>query len=460
MSRCSMHGSKSHLFALMTAIALLISSCSGSGGSGDSGDSSSDDGQDVLMPEIPPSEQRIIPTEEARAYFADGPYATVLKDCLLAETDSACQLSVLPYIGHASPNPAVSDIMNRVVVTHDWMAVRFRQLLEAMPADMYPLFRSITGIIIGSEIRPSSYSRSRGRMKIDAASLWLTLAEKRTISAVEDYRTNFGADLQFVSWGRLTIGDEFAVPYSSLEDDNERSFDDLIIRLAIVLYHELAHANDYVRPVSITDIPLQLTPGEAVDLFPEQRVSTRLFADASLTVQSSYLFGLAQVRYQDVEPTPAESTYLADFVGSEMSSEGKAQFYGYFTFREDLATLFGKFMMKYHFGVDTQIGVMNKPANHPDADCDEYIVAWGSRNRIADPLVVGRAKWVVEQMIGPSAELDEFVANGIGEAVPLRVGDDWCESRFATPALASSRKSAEIPEREMLRHERALFRAH
>jgi hypothetical protein len=429
----------------------MISSCGGGSGG---------DGRDILMPEIPQSAQRIIPTEEARAYIADGPYAAVLKDCVLADSESACLLSVLPYIGHDSPNPAVSDIMNRVVVTHDWMGVRFRQLLESMPADMYPLFRSVTGIVIGSEIRPSSYSGARGRMKIDAAHLWLTVAEKRTISTEEDFRTNFGADLQFVSWWRSTIGDEYAVPYSSLEDDNERIFDDLIIRFARPLYHELAHANDVVRPANITNIPLGITPGEATGLFPEQRVAERLYTDASLTAQTSHLYGLALVRYRDDEPTPVQSAYLAEFVGGEMSSEGKSQFYGYFTTREDIATLFGKFMMKYHFGVDTQIGVMNKPANHPDADCNEYIVAWGSRNRIADPLVVGRAKWVVEQMIGPSAELDEFVANGIGEAVPLRVGDDWCEALFAAPALASSRKSAEISDREMLRHERALFRDH
>jgi hypothetical protein len=443
-----MYGCKTQPLVLVTAVTLLVVSCGGGSGG---------DGPNILLPDIPPSEQRIIPTDDARPYLADSAYSSVLKGCVLAESDSVCRLSVLPFIGHDSTSPTVDDIMQRVVVTHDWMGVRFRQLLEAMPADMYPLFRSVTGIVIGSDVRPSSYSSSKGRIKIDAARLWLTLPEKHTISTDEDYRSNYGADLQFVTRWRLTIGDEYAVPYSSLIDDNERGFDDLIVGFARSLYHELAHANNVIRPENIAGISLELTPGEAVDLFPEQRIDERLYADSSLTTLSSHLYGLAQVRYRDDEPSAQQAAFSADFVGNVMSQEGKVQFYGYYTVREDVTTLFEKFMMKYHYGADTQVGVISKPANDPDAECEEYIVAWGSRNRIADPMVVGRAKWVVEQMIGPSAELDKFVANGIGDSVPLRAGDDWCEARYATPVLAGSRKAA-ISSEEMLRHERALFR--
>jgi len=469
---------------LFSASTLAISACSGGGGSGDDDPQPSTGGTtevtevaagtdetdgtevDTELPNpdvIPIEDLSLIPTEEVRPFIADGPYADVLKECALADYEDTCKLSTLPYIGHDTTNPTVDDVLNRTLVTHDWMGVRFGEFLQALPADMLNLFQPVTNVILGSDVRPSSFYSSSGQMKIDPWFLWLTVEEKKNISRDRDYRSNFGAGLQFVFYRRYMKGDEYAIPYSSLEDTNERTLEDALLPAAAVLYHELAHANDGMNPGIIENLSRDLTPGEAAELHFDETISVRLYADESLTKLESELYELARIRWRDATPTNYQKSLQADYVGSVMSGEGKSHFYGYFTVFEDVATLFEQTMIKMHFDAESHVGFMNKPINHPDASCDEYIVDWGSRNRTAAPLVLARAKWVAEQILGPSAELDEYVSSQVGQDTPLRVGDDWCNSRFATPpaiAVRSRTNQSTVSEEAIFAHERRMDRRH
>lgn len=416
----------------------LLGACGGSGG----GDSTQT--PEVIVQSIPDAQQRVIPTDEARAFVASGPYASVLKDCALATIENTCTLATLPFIGQSGQRPTVAQVMERVVVTHDWMGVRFEQMLRRMPPDMLDLFAPVTSIVIGSEVRPSSYSPSKARIRLDPAYLWLSVPEKRTIAVNDDFRTNFGAALQFRVFWRLALGDEYATTFSSLRDDDERQIDDLDISLARLLYHELAHANDSISYTRINDAPLAMTPGQAADFFDNSAVWRQLYDQQQLTAQRSFLYGLAAVRYFDDEPTEFQRNATAEFVGAEMANEGKLTFYGYSTPREDVATLFAAAMMNYHYDVDYHVGVVNKLADTANVRCDDYKVTWGVRNRLASPLVTPRAKLVVDAMLRPSANRDQFFATGVGEAEPLRVGAGWCDSVSRTPRTGFA-KAAPLP---------------
>ena len=72
--------------------------------------------------------------------------------------------------------------MERVVVSHDWMGVRFEQLMRRMPTDLVELFAPVTAIVIGSDVRPSFYSSFRGTINLDPGFLWMSVPEKQTIS--------------------------------------------------------------------------------------------------------------------------------------------------------------------------------------------------------------------------------------------------------------------------------------
>jgi len=88
----------------------VLVGCGGGSGGGDGNQISSEAEAPVVaqsIPAIPVEQQRVIATEEVRAYRPQGPYASVLKDCALAEFEEACTLSVLPYIGQSASVPTI-----------------------------------------------------------------------------------------------------------------------------------------------------------------------------------------------------------------------------------------------------------------------------------------------------------------------------------------------------------------
>ena len=208
------------------------------------------------------------------------------------------------------------------------------------------------------------------------------------------------------------------------------------------MYHELAHANDFVNPDFFPEINPEATPRDMLDTFASRRVSEVLQNDASLSVQRSWLFGLAAVRFFDDEPNDDLLAFTPESAGAVMGNEGKPFFYSYSTIREDMATLFETAMMKKHFNVELHTAYVEKPAGYPeDYSCEELLIGWGEGNRLAAPLVVPRAKFVMDQVLGETAVNENFFANGLGNAAPLPVGDHWCNIIFPEITTASSRKA-------------------
>ena len=425
-------------------------------------DESGDSGPvvDVQEPEvvqvgevIPADQQRIISTNEIRPYVQSGQYSSVLAQCALVSFETPCTLGQLPYLGQQYSAPTVDNVMERVVVTHDWMGVRFEEMLRRLPADLLQLFKPVTMVVIGSEVRPSSFSPSRGRVRLDPRHLWLSVAEKRTIATNDDPRSAFGSALQFDWLSRFTVGEEYAWYYWSLTSDSERTAADIELSLASLLYHELAHANDYVQPTRFGELTAEMTPGNAADVLEDSRVSRLLYEQEALTAGQSFLYGLGGVFFFDDEATDYQSTLQADFVGAQMAAEGKVSFYSYATTREDVAEMFEAFMMKYHFDAEAHVGFANLPAVE-DPSCDDYVVAWGERNRLAADLVSPRGRFVVERIL-PSVDIDRFYASELGQVIPLREGEGWCSSRFNSPVSAKRTVKSigdGVPLQMLIRH--------
>lgn len=410
---------------------LVLISCK-SGGSGSADAEPINEEFPIIVNEVPndilvpASELRVIPDEEVVQFRSDSPYANVLKECAFADEDSLCTNAVLPYIGQDHPNPTINNILNRVLVSHQWMGVRFAQLLNQMPKETLALFRSVTVITIGSEVRPSSFSSFRGSIRLDPSYLWLTLSEKQTISTVPDFRSGFGADLQFLHRWSYMINNERAYSFFSLTDDSERTLNDIVLRTSGLLFHELAHANDYVNPAFFDDISLAETPRDLREKFADRRVSQLLYDDMSLSVQTSWLFALASVRYRDDAPDDDLLAFTAESVGGVMGNEGKTNFYSYSTIREDMANLFESAMMKKHYDVELYSAFVEKPIGYPDDySVNDLIVGWGERNRLASPLVAPRAKYVIDKVFGDGADNDNFFNDNLGVASLLPTGVAW-----------------------------------
>ncbi len=391
-------------------------------------------------------------TDTAYAYRPGGPWADVLADCARAErVADSCTLDTLPFIAQRTERPTVDEVMERLVVTHDWMGVRFEQMLRAAPDGLLQLFAPTTSILIGSEVRPSFYTGLTGGIQLDADYLWLTVAEKANVSIDEDYRTDFGNGLAFrelFTWWR---DGDFAYEYFPLDDDTERTLEQASGPLMRLLFHELAHANDFLPPGSARLLDSSLVPSAALDANSEQWLSPRL--QDRFPIAQPELEGLAGVLYRGREPTPEQASATADYVGALFEAGGGATFYAYHTINEDFAVLFDAAMMKALYGIDRHVGFTGQPADPDDFDCGDLLVGWGQRERLGDPSVVPRVGWVIEAIYGQSDALGEFLTAQEGTQEPMAVGESYCDELDASPALATrarrglpTERSRELPD--------------
>ncbi|NND92197.1 MAG: hypothetical protein HKN42_15155 [Granulosicoccus sp.] len=391
------------------------------------------------------------------AYRQDSPYATVLRQCALIESsDDACSLDTLPFISQATPDFTREDIMHRVLVTHDWMGRHFESVLDDAPEGMITLFGALTSIVIGSTVRPSNYWTGTGGIQLDPGNLWLTIDEKANVSIQQDYRNDFGRDLQFWDIGTLREGNSPAIRYFSLTDRQERTLKDIRIPMYRLLYHELAHAVDYLPAASIATLDITMTPTDALFQNREFFLSPQLANE--LPLYSQTLYDLALVSFGGEQASELQTGLTPAYVGGEMAIDGAVRYYAYSTWREDFATLFATTLMKLEFNLDYYLAFVQKPQNEQHYSCSELTVGWGVKNRVADPLVSPRARWVLESVYGSTPGFDAFFATRLGTASPMITGVDWCTNRdgvrLTTGARARIDGAPDVDDRIQLEGER------
>lgn len=438
------------LMSVCVVTLLLLAGCSSS---------SSTDILDTTGTNVPETERRFIDNEQVRLYRPAAKYSAVLKDCIVPE-DEPCTLETLPYIGQEHPNPTVDNIMDRVLVTHDWMGQRFEQVLIAMPQESLKLFVPVTAVLIGSNVRPSNYWSTYGRIQLDPKGLWLSNSEKLTISQAPDYREQNGKEMKFdTSWRMIKNGD-YAWGSSRLTGDNERKLRDILLPMSQLLFHELAHANDSIQKEIFPSLLVTDTPASASNKNDANAVSTGLYDESlGLSDNASWLYAFARTRNDDDKLPEFVVDFTAVDAGAIMETEGKQTLYGYYTTYEDVATLFAHAMMRRHYGLESQIAYYDKPADEENASCDDYIIAWGSTNRTAADLVKVRSKWVMEKIMGSSAEIDDFYQT-IGAEGRLPIGVAYCRSLEVQ--MASDLRSGDaMPTMKALQaYEHSLFGPH
>ncbi len=358
------------------------------------------------------------------AYKTDGPYSLILSTCTAVNYSyDACLFNELPLIGMDSENPDIEAIMDRVVVSHDWMGQRFREALTLMPVELLLLFRSVTGIVIDDDIRPSYYWGGTAVIYLDSAHLCLTSAECDTTPTEDDYRSDFGSSLSYQQFWRYVLNDDYPSDYETPVGDEIYVIDDILYELAALLFHELAHANDFLPSSIIESLYRDETPYRNISAVGAYNPAYILQLQSPL--YSTTMFDLASVNFRGT----SASTYLKSLSASQVSAlfefDGANDEYNYNSVREDVAMLFEEAMMKYHFGIDRDIAFVTT-IDDPTDSCSDYIVDWGKRNRISDDHVKERAKLVVDTIL-PNNQMSEFFQD-LSPSMSMRVGEDWCEN--------------------------------
>lgn len=401
--------------------ALILAGCGGGGGGGSANPSTSPPVDTTTSPPV----DTTTPTAPAVLVAADAEsaYADVLVGCVLAETDSeSCTLTTLPLLGQEKANPSIDDVLARTVISHSWMGVRFRQVLQTMPNDILSLMKGVTAIVIASDIRPSFYFWGTGAIYIDPAHLWLTNNEKATISKDPDFRADFGIDMSFVSLYRYVTGTQYAWDYFDLEGNDTRTLSDIEGQFAAMLFHELAHANDAFPPPELAHLDRAMSLVDAFHSLADRGISEQLAAHQPLN--SQMWIDLAEVLYLGATATPTQRGLTAAQVGLELESDGANDDYAYVDSWEDLAMLVEEVMMHYHYGIDREIAYTNMPTGEDARYCDFYVVGWGVRNRISDPLVRSRMEFGL-QLVLDKADVSQYL-QGLPSQWRMVNGRDWC----------------------------------
>lgn len=333
-------------------------------------------------------------TEDMRAYQPNSPYKGAIERCVYNNQIPGrpnCTFNDLPLIGSVTENPSVQDILDRTLVSHDWMGDSFKYYLEnsLAGADMLRLLRGVTAIVISYDVRPSFYWAATGAIYLDANNFWQTPAERDTLNDQPDFRSDFGSDLQFsVFWRYTKNNDYYPSGRYAKSERSTRSFRDFEASISWLMYHELAHANDFFPPSEWQRISGNTTP---LAYFQNNGANSDEL-DRLFPLRSSEMHALANVSFGGQSANAQQRNYRGVDIERFFTPDIAPSYYAYYTTREDFATLVERFLMLHRLGAEADIAIIDGQSN------DDFTVIWGQRNRISDPALRDRTALAVSKV--------------------------------------------------------------
>jgi len=367
------------------------------------------------------------------AFNRNSPYADVLVDCVYSNEirfNDTCQFNELPLIAQDTTTPSIDDIMDRVVVSHHWMGVNFRAFLERNDQnnDFKNLLRATTAIVISYDVRPSYYWVVTGAIHLDANYFWLTPNERDTINQAPDFRADFGNDLAFAIPWRYVKNNNYTTTYVSDNERVSREPEDILYGLTSLMYHELAHANDFFPVSSWSNLQKNDEILVAAQNIAESVGYKSDHLKNTLPLLGDEMFDLAQVRFHGDSANSTQKSYQPSDITNFFSSETAPQFYNYSSIREDYAMLFDGFMMKVRYDISRDVAVTNLPKNANEV----YLVNWGQRGRIGEENIKPRVLYALKNIL-PEFANAESIVNALPKPIMMNSGDSWAENLSISP---------------------------
>jgi hypothetical protein len=382
-------------------------------------------------------------TTDMHAYQENSPYKSALERCVynnIIPNPPNCTFADLPLIGMQTNTPSINDILNRTLVSHSWMGERFAEFLQNSVSgpDMLNLLRGVTAIIISYDVRPSFYWSATGAIYLDANNFWQTPSERDTLNDQPDYRSDFGSDLQFSVFWRYTKDNDY-YPKARIEKQNriEKDFSDVEASISWLMYHELAHANDFFPPASWSSISTSTTP---LTYFRNNGTNSDLLDD-NFPLRSDEMHALAQVRFRNTTPTTTQKNYRGTDIEGFFVPDISASFYSYLTTREDFATLVERYMMLYRLDAEADVAIIDGTTQS-----DEPLVVWGQRNRISESSLEDRTVFSVTRVYPELVDVRTTLRN-LSSPVLMRPNQGWFENIDISPIGSISNDSLSLEDK-------------
>jgi hypothetical protein len=361
------------------------------------------------------------------AYRPNGPYAAVLARCVYdsgQRNNNLCPLSQLPFLAQevGTGVPSIEQVMSRVVVSHDWAGRNFEAFLNThdTQGDFRRMLKSVTAIVIGTHVRPSFYYAGTGAIYLDADNFWLTPEERDTVNEAPDFRSDFGATLQYTTLWRYVSGNQSIFRFYDPRQRVARGNLALLEEAGWLMFHELGHALDFLPPSVYGTLQPALTAWGNIAPRANGGQLTSSTVPALYPLTSSVMTGLGQVRFFGATANATQNAYtpqqVAAFFGADLATDD----YAYATPFEDVAMTLEEFLMARRLNYRRDFAVAARPG--PGATGSSIVVAWGQRGRIGEPALRPRLRAIVQQLapwVSP-AEVDLLSA-----PMAMRAGDSW-----------------------------------
>jgi len=350
-------------------------------------------------------------------YQPNGQYASVLKQCVYSNTmKDYCNFETLPNLGRNNPSISIDEVMDRVLVSHDWMGERFRNFLEQVDihGDIRNLLGATTSIVISFDVKPSFYWAGTGAIHIDPKYFWVTPEERDTVGQTPDFRSNYDEDLQFQDPWRVVKDNDYAYLYTTLSDRLPRPLEESQYYVLRVFYHELAHANDYLPP----RVWNNSSTSDFVWTHWDNNGSDSNGLSANYPLSSDDMFGLASVMFHGETASSAQQSYSPQDVANFFSPDDGVVTYNYSSIAEDYAMLAETFFMSYRFDVYYDVGMTGLA---PD-----YNITWAERGRVGHERMKPRVEYVISSLM-PSLDIQAGLAE-LPAPILLQTGVNWIDS--------------------------------
>ncbi|MBI3368545.1 MAG: hypothetical protein HY021_08915 [Burkholderiales bacterium] len=367
------------------------------------------------------------------AYKPDSPYAGALRRCVYDAAIYAggpkynlCSLASLPFIGQETAGglPTIEQVMNHVVVSHDWLGRNFETFLRVHDTrgDFRRMLNSVTAIVLGTEVRPSFYFAGTGAIYLDGDSFWLTAEERDTMNEAADYRSEFGNGLQYDTLWRYVLDGRNLYAFFDPRERITRSIDDVRNEAVALLYHELSHALDYVPPAAYPG----LVPRRSVlDNITPRYNNFELTSDqvpAAYPLMSNEMVGLAQVNYRGSTASAEQKAYTPLQVAGFFSADVATDDYAYTSQFEDIAMTQEELLMQRRLNILRDTAISDVVATETGGTSTSFIVRWGQRGRVGEIGIRPRARAIAQALVPwfDDAEVDLLAA-----PIALRAGESW-----------------------------------
>ncbi|WP_395343389.1 hypothetical protein PN836_003305 [Ningiella sp. W23] len=379
-------------------------------------------------------------TQDMHAYRSNSPYKDAIEQCVYSNVIPSrpnCNFDRLPLLGTEFINPSIDDILDRTLVSHQWMGERFEEYLRNSIAgqDMQRLLRAVTAVVISYDVRPSFYWAATGAIYLDANNFWRSPQERDTLNDQPDFRSDFGNELGFSVFWRYTKNNDY-YPSGRYEKSQResRSFSDLEASISWLMYHELAHANDFFPPSAWQNIRGDSTP---LSFFQSNGANSDIL-DTRYPLRSSQMHALAGVSFGGQAATEQQKNYDGTDIESFFAPDRAPSYYAYFTIREDFATLAERFFMLHRLGAQADVAIIDGES------AQDFTVTWGQRNRISDPKLTQRAAFAVERVYPELGDVSAL-QTALPAPVSMTPGSGWFENIDISPVSAPQTTDPSLP---------------